>query len=216
METKDITGKKYSFLTAIKFMEIRFTKGGYPRHYWQYRCDCGKLIIANKAGVTRGSTKSCGCKTGELHAIANTKHGKSRTRLYNIWIGMIHRCENKKHHIYCYYGGRGIKVCEEWHDVNAFYKWAIENGYKEGLTIDRIDVDGNYEPYNCRWATMKEQVNNSRRNVFIEYNGERLTAAQWSERLGGGKLLVSGRLLRGWSEISAVSTPVDKRRKRAI
>lgn len=104
-------------------------------------------------------------------------------RLYNVWIGMIQRCENEKRAKYSDYGGRGITVCEEWHDFSVFVKWAKENGYQNDLTIDRINVNGNYEPDNCRWATIKQQANNKRTNVVIKCNGIKRTVKQWSELL---------------------------------
>lgn len=114
---------------------------------------------------------------------ACTTHGLSYTKEYAIWKNMLRRCENPKEKRYKDYGGRGISVCKEWHDIETFYKWTKDSGYKEGLTIDRIDVNGNYEPNNCRWATQKEQVNNERRNIKVEFNGVVHTLAEWSEIL---------------------------------
>lgn len=104
-------------------------------------------------------------------------------RLYNIWIGMIQRCENPERSKFADYGGRGITVCDEWHDFRKFVSWAKENGYTDGLTIDRKNVDGNYEPVNCRWATLEEQANNKRSNVFLSCFGVVGTIKQWSELL---------------------------------
>ena len=114
--------------------------------------------------------------------MSNKKHGMNGTRLHNIWKSMKHRCHSPKYKEFKNYGGRGIAVCEEWQkDFLTFYHWAIANGYNETLTIDRIDVNGNYEPNNCRWATQKEQQNNRSNNRLIAYNGETHTISEWAE-----------------------------------
>jgi hypothetical protein len=123
---------------------------------------------------------------------------------------MISRCDDKNGDHFKDYGERGITVCKEWHEYVAFRQWALANGYQDTLTIDRIDVNGNYEPSNCRWATMKEQQNNKRSNKKIEYNEETLTAAEWSEKLGNSKILVSERLRYGWNTIKAITTPPNR------
>jgi hypothetical protein len=141
------------------------------------------------------------------------KHGMSDTRLYKIFRGMVDRTTNPKHIGYSQYGGRGITVCSEWlNEDNGFlnfYNWAINNGYAEDLTIDRKEVNGDYEPSNCQWVTMKEQNNNKTDNHFITYKGETRTLAEWSEALGGSRALVGERLKLGWSEERAVTEPVS-------
>ena len=141
------------------------------------------------------------------------KHGGRGTRLYYIWKTMRQRCNNPNCTKYRIYGQRGITICEEWNDFAEFRKWAMSNGYAENLTIDRIDVNGNYEPSNCRWATAKEQSNNRRNTRYIEYLDERHTVSEWSQITGFDSKLIWGRLSRGWSAEKALTTPIRKTRK---
>lgn len=122
------------------------------------KCDCGNETIVLKANLVRGHTKSCGCNRSINARKLFTKHGQCGTRLYRIWVEMVHRCYLKSDTNYKKYGARGITVCDEWrNDFKSFYDWSMSNGYTDELTIDRIDSDGNYEPTNCRWATYKQQ-----------------------------------------------------------
>lgn len=128
----------------------------------------------------------------------NKSHGLSQTRVYSIYNNMIHRCYNEKVAHYDLYGGRGIRVCDEWRNsVEAFYEWAINNGYDENLTIDRIDSNGNYEPSNCKWATMKVQQNNKRSNLFLTINGETHTVTEWSRLTGIPRQTIQNRHYAG-------------------
>ena len=130
--------------------------------------------------------------------------------LYSRWSGIKRRCLNKNSPAYKNYGGRGIKICDEWkNSFESFCSWAITNGYKKELSIDRIDVDGNYEPSNCRWATLKEQNNNKRTNINLTYNGESHSLIEWSYILGICKATLSSRLCRGWSTEKTLSTPLN-------
>jgi hypothetical protein len=136
-------------------------------------------------------------------------HYQSRTRLYRIWGGMKSRCSDSKTPIYKYYGARGISVCQEWHDSKNFIKWAMDNGYNDSLSIDRTNNDGNYCPENCKWVTQEHQVNNRSNNVFIEYQGKKLTMSQWGKEMGFPKVgIVRNRIYAGWNEIDAITTPV--------
>lgn len=181
-------GRKYQDLTGQKFGRLTVTeKKGvdkYRHTMWGCLCDCGNIVTVGARDLKGQKTKSCGCLHKEIVSLASTKHGQSGTRLYGIWAGMIQRCENPKNRYYKDYGGRGIAVCPEWHSAENFIKWAIENGYRDNLEIDRKDPNKNYEPSNCRWSTEKEQANNKRNSHLLTYDGKTQTLAQWADELG--------------------------------
>lgn len=157
---KDLTNQKFGRLTVIKY----YGSNKNSRALWLCKCDCGneKVVIGNS--LLCKLTFSCGCYNKEAASKRRIKHSMSYSKLYKVWQGMKTRCYNPKFMYYCNYGGRGITICDEWlNDFKAFYDWAINNGYKEGLTIDRINNDGNYEPSNCRWITRAEQNRNQRK-----------------------------------------------------
>lgn len=168
MAVINLLGKRFGRLTVIKRVEN--TKLGDAQ--WLCQCDCGnKKVILGKS-LRIGSTRSCGCLLSECSkermTKLMTKHGKSNSRLYRVWASMKDRCNSPTYKEYYNYGGRGISVCEEWQKFEPFYKWAMVNGYKKGLEIDRIDNDGNYEPNNCRWVTRKQNTRNTRKNIKVE------------------------------------------------
>jgi hypothetical protein len=135
-------------------------------------------------------------------------HGMSKTRLYRIWAGIIQRCYNdKKRYEWQKYGGRGIKTCDEWRRFEPFMDWALANGYSDNLTIDRIDVNGNYEPSNCRWATVYQQENNKRTSKYLIYNGKQKTVREFADEYGLIYSCLYARLKLGWSVEAALLTP---------
>ena len=135
---------------------------------------------------------------------------KRRDRIRNIWHQMKRRCYNSSADSYKYYGARGIQVCDEWlYDLDAFYYWALDNGYDDHLTIDRIDSNRDYEPENCRWSSMKEQDNNRTNSIFLEHNGVTHTIPEWSEILGIEQYVIRNRLNRGWSIDDALNRKVN-------
>lgn len=141
---------------------------------WLCQCDCGKITSALSNNIQRGITTSCGCLREENRTTANRKFApeeqETMRRLYTVWRNMLSRCENSADQSYHQYGGRGITVCDDWHDSIVFRRWAIETGWQDGLTIDRIDCDGNYDPSNCRWTTPLMQANNRRNSIFVAEN----------------------------------------------
>lgn len=146
---------------------------------WVCKCDCGNIVVVRGADLKNGHTTSCGCKR---KLGTQLTHGQSNTRLYHIWKGMKARCYNKNEPQYKNYGAIGIKICDEWiNNFQSFFDWSIQNGYSDLLTIDRINVYGNYEPNNCRWLTLSEQSVNKRNTIFIEINGIIKPMKEWCD-----------------------------------
>lgn len=199
-------GDKYEKLTIIDIYN-QYNKDGCYRTMAKCLCDCGKTINVRLTTINKKRIKSCGCYH-KNHAIM---HGKCGTRLYRIYCAMKTRCFNKNTLSYKYYGKRGIGVCKEWlDDFTIFEKWALENGYQKTLTLDRIDINSNYTPDNCKWTTYKEQANNKTTNYNILAFGESKTAKQWSEdercpNLNVGVIIY--RINHNWSNEEAITTP---------
>lgn len=182
---KDLTGMVVERLTVLHYAYSN------KYAYWKCRCKCGKETFVRSSHLIAGFVRSCGCLCSEIskrnviHAQkANIKHGDSRSRLHIIWTNMLQRCNDRNSTSYVYYGGRGIKICPEWYEYIKFKGWAFKNGYRDDLTIDRINVNGNYEPANCRWVDWEIQANNKRDNVFISFNGNVKSIAQWAREYG--------------------------------
>lgn len=173
------------------------------------RCEfCKKLFNSKKT-----NQRFCCIRCARLKD--NLKHGMYGTRLYEIWRGIKKRCYLKTHIHYKNYGGRGIIMCDEWkNDFKIFYDWSKNNGYKDKLTIDRINNNGNYCPENCRWITIKEQGLNKRTNVFLIYNGEKHTISEWSKIIKINAQTICERRKRGWSDEKIIETKILKKHKR--
>lgn len=173
---EDLTGRTFGNLTVLRYV----SKGR-----WLCQCTCGNQKIVAGHNLKIGTTKSCGCWRKKLLRETHLKHGGEGTRLFDIWTNMRRRCYNMKHHKYLNYGARGIKVCDEWlWGFIPFRNWALANGYNDSLSIDRIDVNDDYKPSNCRWVTAKQQARNRSNTKYVEYNGERHCRSEWKEILG--------------------------------
>ena len=200
----DITGERFGYLTAIK-------KVGFKNKstLWECKCDCGNTTIVQYTNLKKGRTVSCGCWNNKKRFT----HKLSNHKLYGVYHSMKQRCYNSKSNNYALYGGKGIEVCTEWRtNFLNFYNWAMVNGYKEGLSIDRINSNGNYEPSNCRWVSQKVQANNISRNHILEFRGEKHTISEWGEITGIGRKNISNRINnKGWSIEKTLTTPVKGR-----
>lgn len=176
----DLTGQRFGRLTVIG-LDDRGTR----KTYFFCKCDCGAVKSIRSDSLLAGAIRSCGCMKREQDRVnleANHSHKMSKTRPYEIWQGMKKRCYNEHDARYDRYGGRGITVCDEWkEDFPAFYDWAINNGYADNLTIDRIDNDKGYSPSNCRWASAKEQSRNRSTNIKIKIGNATKTLKEWCE-----------------------------------
>lgn len=185
-QLNDMISRKFGMLTVIEFAGYHTTPCGTKRRLWKCRCDCGAEKIVQEPNLKNGTTKSCGCWKYRKIKEHNTKHGGSKDRLYGIWKNMKRRCNDSRDSHYATYGGKGIKVCDEWaSDYSSFKQWAYENGYDENAitgdcSIDRIDNDGDYEPSNCRWTNRIQQANNTSKNRYVTLNGKRLTIAEFA------------------------------------
>jgi hypothetical protein len=182
----DLTGERFGRLTVVKRGKTAKRKNNRGTlTYWVCQCDCGSTREVLNSDLKKGSTTSCGCYQRQRSREANITHGLSDSRLYNIWTHMKERCANPNVSCFDRYGGVGISVCEEWlTSFETFRNWSLENGYRNDLTIDRIDGAKGYNPYNCRWATVEEQNNNKKNNIIVEYNGRQMTLGQLSKTSG--------------------------------
>jgi len=212
---RDLTGQRFGRLKVLKLEK----KDKHYNLFWLCECDCGNKKVIRGSGLKANLTKSCGCLSVELSTKrlneATKTHGfANKERLYEIWKNMKRRCYDKTNKRYENYGGKGVSVCEEWkNDYLVFRKWAFSKGYNENLTIDRIDVNGDYEPSNCKWSTLAEQMNNQTKNRFLTYRGKTMTMSQWADYLGLTYGAINHRVQRNWSMERIVNTPMRKRLK---
>lgn len=194
----DHTGKKYGRLLVVK--EALQVKPKQIR--WECLCECGNIVIVLSGNLKRGHTQSCGCLQKENTASASITHGHNRvgktTPEYRAWTHMKTRCYNQKCDMYYAYGGRGIVVCERW--LHSFENFLFDMGKRPSRkhSLDRFpDINGNYEPSNCRWATPEEQAANKRNNHWIEYNGRKMILEDWAKELNTTTTIIRRRLKRG-------------------
>ena len=180
---------------------------------WEMKCACGNTFVSQPSD-TSGRCRECGYKYNStirrVHGEA-PGNGKPPTRLYSIWSGMRGRCNNPNEKAFKWYGGRGISVCDEWNDYLSFKQWALNNGYNDTLSIDRIDVNGNYCPQNCKWSTNEEQSNNRRNNHKLTFCGKTKTISDWSKITGISSSAISQRInIYGWNVEEALTIPCKK------
>ncbi len=210
-------GDKLNYLT---FISESFTIGkstGHKVRVVKLKCDCGKVFETYLGYFASGRRKSCGCKNIKSKPPVVVVHGMTGTRIYQIWHSAKGRCSSKKPFNWKYYGSRGITFCDEWNSFAPFYKWSMENGYTDELTLDRRDNDKGYHPNNCRWVTMMVQSNNTRANVFFEYEGERKTVAEWAREVAINQHTLYKRLVRKrWDVGDALTRPIDNGRSTRI
>ena len=207
---KDLSGMVFSRLTVL---HLSYKK---QRHYYYTcRCECGNIKDVRSDQLINGMAKSCGCLQREVakSTMAQTmrKHGMNKHPLTGVFNAMKQRCYNPKCKQYPDYGGRGIHICDEWlNNRKSFFEWAIAIGYQDGLTIDRINVNSDYSPSNCRFVSMKEQSRNKRNNVMITYKDKTHSLMEWCDILGLNYFTILRRIKRGWNIEKAFETPIRK------
>lgn len=198
-------GKRFGRLTVIE-------KVGKDKHrsiLWKCKCDCGGESIVRTHNLRCGNSTSCGCVRNDKIKKLNYKTGQYKSRIYHTWINMKTRCHTPTAWEYKNYGARGIAVCDEWrNNFQAFYDWANENGYRDDLTIERINNDGNYCPENCRWVDRITQNRNQRNTRLVTFNGVTKHLFDWADEFGIKRNTLAHRLHRGWSIDKSLTTPV--------
>jgi hypothetical protein len=195
---KDLTGLRFNLLMVLS----RAGTSTSGRAMWLCQCDCGKTVTVVGKNLLNGNTGGCGCTKG------GRIHGQYKSHEHQVWRDMLGRCYNPRAMRYPRYGARGITVCERWHEFVAF---SADMGPRpEGMTLDRIDNDGNYEPSNCRWATRKQQQRNNSRNVILTLNGTSKTVIEWAESTGIKECTIHTRLSKGWTHEKVLTLPVKR------
>ncbi len=210
LSKNDLTGRTFGRWTVLEKAERTSSQ------LWLCKCECGTIKKVNHSSLVNGTSLSCGCYHKEELTKRLTTHGNSKTRLYNIYHNIKSRCYNKNNNRYKDYGGRGISVCYEWlSSFEKFQCWALNNGYEDRLTIDRINNDGPYSPENCRWVDGDTQVNNKRKTIYFEFFGERKSLRQWVSLMGWNYQKYYGRYYRGYKtfrddDIREIKTKLQK------
>lgn len=207
----DLTGQRFGRWVVLRRDGI----DRFGNSTWVCQCDCGKEKIVTAPALKSGASQSCGCLRTEmsqisiqkLHAAKKISYPRVR-RLYSIWRKMRNRCYNSLNSSFRDYGGRGIDICAEWANFYAFQDWALSHGYAANLTLDRIDVDGDYCPDNCRWVTMVRQERNKRNTIYLTYKGEKRPLADWADTIGVKWKTLYSRWKRGWSDERILNTPI--------
>lgn len=210
MILKDLTGKRFGRLTVLSRAPDRVQNSGRHRVMWNCVCDCGNKRVVYGDNLKKGVTQSCGCYQKELQSAKQKTHGETETKLYAVWCSMKARCFRDTTTHYKYYGGRGITVCNEWvSSYEAFREWSYENGYYENdnreCTLDRIDVNGDYCPSNCRWVADVAQANNRRSNRIYAYNGEEHNVTEWAHIIGIDPKTLFSRIYSGMDFEKAIN-----------
>lgn len=216
MKRIDLAGKRFERLTVVRRAPLYIDNQGHPRIRYICRCDCGNEVIVFGRNLRKGNTKSCGCLHKDGLRKRATTHGHARpgqrTRTYTTWQGILQRCTNPNYHKYPTYGGRGIRVCDQWQGEHGYENFLRDMGEApEGMSIERENNNGNYEPGNCRWATRAEQARNQRSNIRIEFRGRSMILVDWANEIG----ITYGALkyrLKNWPIEKALTHPAREAR----
>lgn len=203
MRSADLTGKRFGrWLVQCRVASPH----GRPGAFYQCLCDCGTARVVVGYSMTYGDSTSCGCYLREMVGKMFTKHGKTNSPEWKTWAAMIARCTQPSMETYQFYGGKGISVCERWKE---FANFLADMGSKpKGLSLDRIDSAGNYEPGNCKWSTAAEQAINKSNNIWVEIDGRKQVMTHWAKELGIKRTTVIMRIKRGWDPVRALTEPV--------
>lgn len=210
--TPDLVGSRFGSLTVQ-----RSAHSDGKKRFWHFRCDCGKSCVKAGADVTkevkRGGTPNCGCLTKRLMSTNRKTHGMSKHPAYWVWRSMSDRCHLPTHQAYRNYGARGIRVCHRWRKFEAFWE-DMGSTYRTGLTLDRINNNGDYNAKNCRWTTRREQGNNKRNNVYVRSRVGSLTVSQAAEFWGINESTLRYRIAKGWPHDKLMIPPSPKNREK--
>ena len=207
----DWTGERFGRLVVLWMIPNERRFGSVV---WQCRCDCGRSASVASTNLVRGTTKSCGCIVAEVNKQRSGTHGKKKTPEYSTWARMKDRCNNPKNDKFKHYGGRGIKVCERW--MESFADFLADMGPRPSKdhSIDRRDVNGNYCPENCEWATREQQMRSRRTTQHFTVDGVTKTLAEWSRETGIKSRTITGRIAYGWTVADAIKTKTNSRTKK--